>query len=57
MTRKDFEAIANTINKLEPNADGAIGWFEIVDRFADMCAAHNPRFARDKFVEACNKGV
>ena len=48
MTRKDFEAIAHTLN-----ANTAP--LELVLDFADMLEESNPRFDRARFVEAATK--
>lgn len=60
MTRKHFEAIAAVLKHERPDRDGskwADGardeWSTIVMRMADMCAAQNAQFKRDRFYTAC----
>lgn len=49
MTKTDYELIASAINNaLKKNAN-------IIDVLADVFSTINPRFNRDKFVEACLK--
>ena len=51
MTKKDFILIAATLKSLKPDADG--NWNSTCRAFADMCASQNPRFDRQKFLDAC----
>lgn len=54
-TKQHFEAVAKVIDKARINADGATT-LEIVDviavDFADLFAASNPRFDRERFMRA-----
>lgn len=50
MTKKDFEAIARILK----SKDGRIDAVEMIaEDLADLFAADNPRFDRDRFIEAC----
>lgn len=49
MTRKDFEAIAQAIAKIE-DLDTRV---MIAEAMARTCAQANPRFNMSKFYEAC----
>lgn len=63
MTRKDYEAIAKALRKVRadrsaPNGgvlpSEVLGTIEdIEDALAGVFASDNPRFNRDRFVEAC----
>jgi len=46
MTKKHFKAIAKILNSV--TAD-----YSIITRFADFLETENPRFDRNKFVDAC----
>lgn len=48
MTRKHFEAIAKVLN-------ANMASHELVEDFADMLEQENPRFDRDRFVDASSK--
>lgn len=50
MTKKDFIAIANTLNA--NHAD-----FALVSDFADMCAKSNPLFDRARFITAASSNI
>lgn len=51
MTRKDFELIAEIVRTTFPNNYNLR--VNIAERFADRLAETNPRFDRERFVEAC----
>ena len=69
MTRKDFEALAETIRCACPRLmcpdnipdayrrawiDGAMtAWDEQASMIADFCEHQNPRFDRRRFLQAC----
>lgn len=57
MTRKHFKEIAETINQLAESGHLANDYYEthfvVASAFANVCARYNPRFNRDKFMEAC----
>jgi hypothetical protein len=54
MTRKDYVAIARAFAKLQP-FDGNLfdQWADDVRGIADVLAADNPRFDRQRFLFAC----
>ena len=59
MTRKDYELIARVLaftrtsakSDLSPQADNM--WRVACGDIADALASENPRFDRDRFLEAC----
>ena len=56
MTRKDFQLIADTLKASKPKSEVSqplANWMMTVDRFADALAETNPRFDRDRFINAC----
>lgn len=53
MTRKDFEFIAHTINTMTDDKTR----FTTANHFADYLADSNPRFDRERFLNACFLGV
>jgi len=62
MTKKNFEAIAEALRQSTVQFDETDGYFErgrltqslmVVSDLADVFAADNPRFDRQKFLEAC----
>jgi hypothetical protein len=57
MTRKDYVALAAAINGVRQEAIRCDGYAanipSVVDAVADVLAADNPLFDRDRFVEAC----
>jgi len=70
MFKRDFEALANALAKQRPNGislplgdrtcDPAVfwhceGWVACVEAVANVCAASNPRFDRERFVRACEE--
>lgn len=70
MTKRDYQAIARAIHEAAqpgnpPGSDWACEIFptsaegmrqDIIGRIADVLAADNPRFDRQRFVEACETG-
>lgn len=64
MTKKDYQAIARAIYEAreahamraqwEDEVKETIG--DVTNRIADVLAAVNPRFDRERFVEACETG-
>lgn len=67
MTRKHFQAIADTLASLRPipcessserqrgiEIGRAHQWETAMEAMADMCARENPRFDRGRFFRACN---
>lgn len=50
MTKKDYELIAGTIAKMKSLVGEQL---YVADLFADTLAKHDPRFDRDKFLQAC----
>lgn len=67
MTQKDFELIAGVLRKTRPSETAVVGtpnrtqadaeWTNTVEQFADALEDTNPRFDRDRFVAACQKGA
>lgn len=53
MTKNDFQFIADIIN----DCGAELGWIEtqakVANKFADALKQTNPRFNREKFLEAC----
>ena len=57
MTRKDYIEVAKIINKyMEEEYCGGF-WPLASEDFADMFEKDNPRFNREKFLEACGTHV
>ncbi len=63
MTKKDYQAIARVIYSVRKRAavrqdSGALDALiaDVADGLADVLAADNPRFNRDRFDEACKTG-
>ncbi len=58
MTRKDYVAVADILSEYAPGAN-EVSWEEpqlfdqMVREFADYMAEDNPRFMRNKFIDAC----
>ena len=54
MTRKDYVAVADILSKY---GERILIWdFDnLVNDFADLMAEDNPRFMRERFVQACNE--
>ena len=65
MTKKDFQVIARAIYRArkddaeqwEGNIRGNIGITVVVREVANALAKANPRFDRERFVEACETGA
>ena len=55
MTRKDYEVIAATFNKVAHSINdlSCLTWAESVTSLASVLAEDNPRFDRVKFLNAC----
>ena len=64
MTRKDYVLIANAINASRPKDDGTwqsedmlfgatFAWKRTVEDMANALYCTNPRFDRERFVNAC----
>ena len=62
MTKRNFEALADGLAKIRPERPDGQGreehivwgqWLLCRDALADVCAAANPRFDREKFIKAC----
>ena len=54
MTKRDFQAIAETLNDTlwDDNADPAT-IMRLAGRLAVVCKQSNPRFDKDRFIDAC----
>lgn len=55
MTRKDYVATAEILSSFKDLIGDEFTFHDLVDEFAAMFEADNPRFNSDKFFEACNK--
>ena len=55
MTRKDYEAIAKTFNKVAHDINNldCLTWAGSVCSIAALLKENNPRFDRNKFLNAC----
>lgn len=53
MTRRQFEALAKLVKGYADNG-GAVGWHRLAVDLAALCAAENPRFDRNRFIDACS---
>lgn len=57
MTKRDFEALADALANVRPSHSALDtvyrGWKDSVFAVADVCAASNPRFDRERFIAAC----
>lgn len=62
MTKKDYQAIARAIHATRFEAESAMSTagvqatMVIAERLATVLAADNPRFDRERFIEACETG-
>lgn len=56
MTRKDYVETARILKKYKTAIDES-DFIDIVDDFSFMFEKDNPRFAVDKFLEACNNDI
>lgn len=57
MTRKDYVAIAKAIASVRDpndNLDEVVTASLIAEKIANVCAADNPRFDRERFIAACS---
>ena len=54
MTKQDFQAIAGTLNDMlwDESADPAT-ILRLAGRLSVVCKQSNPRFDKDRFIEAC----
>tara|TARA_R110000824_G_scaffold41357_3_gene123083 strand:+ start:2218 stop:2388 length:171 start_codon:yes stop_codon:yes gene_type:complete len=55
MTRKDFQLIADTLNAHRTSPANRMVVKELAVSFAQTLASTNPRFNKQRFVEACLK--
>jgi hypothetical protein len=58
MTRKDYEKIARMLANLSVVTVSNVALVHrqtLIDRMADIMAADNPRFNRDRFLTACDR--
>lgn len=53
MTRKDYIALAEALHEAHEESGLSTGWALTVDKIANVLAADNPRFDRERFVRAC----
>lgn len=55
--RRHFEFIADTLFSSKPqphwDANKMAQWVVTVNAFADACARYNPKFKRERFLDAC----
>lgn len=49
MTKKDFDLIASVIEDMT----GCYSSYAIAEKFSNVLANKNPRFNKDKFLQAC----
>lgn len=56
MTKKDYQAIARAIHRVRQDSHPETTITAVTDALADVMAADNPRFSRERFVEACETG-
>ena len=54
MTRKDFQLIANVLSSHNTSPANRMVVKELAVSFASELAKTNPRFNKQRFVEACN---
>ncbi len=52
MTRRHFKAIADTLARFADRIPAPVLW-DLANELADLCAAENPRFDRQRFRTAC----
>ena len=55
LSRKDYEAISRIIQGITTAPDLVIDHQELVERLAEYFAGDNPRFDKERFIEACRK--
>lgn len=54
VTRKDYVLLAAAIRSLaDDSGDGLVSIDDVMAAIADVLAADNPRFNRDRFLKAC----
>lgn len=56
MTKKDFQALARALHSCKYAGDEVVAR-TYIDAIADVCKASNPRFDRERFIEACETGT
>lgn len=59
MTRKDYVALARAIHGAQPEPAASIElkqWERVWYRIADVLEADNPRFDRQRFIDAVENG-
>ncbi len=63
MTKKNFEALARAIFQAKqeslrvPPPPWGDTFRKVINNIADACKASNPRFNRERFIEACETGT
>ena len=60
MSKKHFRDLAIELHAARPDEDQPTmhaQWRRCVDAVADVCAIHNFRFDREKFITACYDGL
>lgn len=58
VSKKDYQAIARAIYQTwedTPDSDETMGL--LINRLSEIFAADNPRFNRQRFIEACETGT
>lgn len=65
MSKKHYEALANALARVRPNctsdclnamaeyAAERVLWQALVNDIANVCSRFNPRFDRQRFIDAC----
>lgn len=53
MTRKDYMAVSDILAEYAPHTAEPELFDQMLKDFADYMADDNPRFMRDKFLDAC----
>lgn len=54
LQHRHFAVIAGVLKELNENANGGVEAMEhVICKFANACAASNPRFDRERFLRAC----
>ena len=55
MTRKDYVSTAQLLSDFKSSISNDVVFEDLVEEFADLFSADNPRFDFEKFRIACNK--